>query len=60
MSLLVSGIATLRALGPAAGFIGLWLQAWLTSWVVAFPTVLQAAPLARRMARTVIERVTTS
>jgi hypothetical protein len=59
MSCLVSGIATLRALGPTTGFMGLWLQAWLTSWAVAFPTVLLAAPLARRMARAIIERVTT-
>ena len=58
MSCLVSGIATLRTLGPSAGFMGLWLQAWLTSWVVAFPTLLLAAPIARRMARSVIERVT--
>ena len=57
MSCLVSGIATLRALGPVAGFMGLWLQAWLTSWAVAFPSVLLAAPLARRMARAVIERL---
>ena len=57
MSCLVSGIATLRALGPVAGFLGLWLQAWLGSWLVAFPTVLMAAPLARQMARWAIERV---
>ncbi len=31
MSCLVAGIATPRALGPTAGFMGLWLQAWLTS-----------------------------
>ncbi|MEO8103518.1 MAG: DUF2798 domain-containing protein [Betaproteobacteria bacterium] len=60
MSCLVSGIATLRALGPAAGFLSLWLQAWLTSWLVAFPAVLLAAPLARRLARGIIERVTTA
>lgn len=57
MSCLISGIATLRALGPVAGFMGLWLQAWLTSWAVAFPSVLLAAPLARRMARAAIERL---
>lgn len=57
MSCLVSGIATLRALGPVAGFMGLWLQAWLTSWAVAFPAVLLAAPLARRLARVIVERV---
>ena len=57
MSCLVAGIATFRALGPTAGFMGLWLQAWLTSWAVAFPAVLLAAPLARRLARAIIERV---
>jgi Protein of unknown function (DUF2798) len=57
MSFLVSGIATFRAAGPAAGFFILWLQAWLTSWLVAFPTVLMVAPVARRMARWVIGRM---
>lgn len=57
MSCLVSGIATLRALGPVADFLGLWLQAWITSWLVAFPTAVVVAPLARRMARAVIERL---
>ncbi|MBL8521272.1 MAG: DUF2798 domain-containing protein [Betaproteobacteria bacterium] len=56
MSLLVSGISTLRAAGPSAGFLTLWLQAWLTSWLVAFPTVLVVAPVARRWARWAIER----
>lgn len=58
MSFLVSGISTFRAAGPAAGFFVLWLQAWLTSWLVAFPTVLMVAPVARRMARWIIERAT--
>ncbi len=57
MSCLVSGIATLRAVGPVAGFLSLWLQAWLASWLVAFPSVLLAAPVARRLAQWVIERV---
>ncbi len=49
MSLIVSGIATFRAAGPADGIIGLWMGAWLTSWLVAFPTVLVVAPLTRRI-----------
>ena len=57
MSCLVSGIATLRALGPVAGFLGLWFQAWITSWLVAFPAALVVAPLARRLAQWVIARV---
>jgi hypothetical protein len=53
MSLLVSGIATLRAAGPIPGFAALWASAWLTAWLFAFPIVLFAAPMARR----VVERL---
>lgn len=49
MSLLVSGIATLRALGWGPGFAGAWLAGWLSAWLFAFPAVLAAAPLARRL-----------
>lgn len=48
MSLLVSGISTLRAAGPAPGFVAIWLSAWLTAWLIAFPVVLVVAPLTRR------------
>jgi hypothetical protein len=48
MSLLVSGISTLRATGPIPGFAALWISAWLTAWLFAFPIVLFAAPMARR------------
>ena len=49
MSLIVSGIATLRATGLVDGIFGLWMGAWGASWLVAFPTVLFVAPLARRL-----------
>ena len=49
MSFFVSGVATLRALGPVEGFFGLWIGAWLPSWAVAFPAVLVAAPVVRRI-----------
>lgn len=49
MSCIVSGIATLRALGPADGILGAWMSSWATSWMVAFPTVLIVAPLARKL-----------
>jgi hypothetical protein len=49
MSLIVSGIATLRALGFGPGLVGNWLTAWAFSWAVAFPTVLFVAPLTRRL-----------
>lgn len=49
MSLLVSGLSTLRAVGPVPGFVTLWLGAWLLAWAVAFPCVLMVAPLTRRL-----------
>jgi hypothetical protein len=49
MSLLVSGIATLRSTAPAAGFLPVWISTWLTAWLVAFPVVLLVAPLTRKL-----------
>ncbi|HEY8593979.1 MAG TPA: DUF2798 domain-containing protein, partial [Devosiaceae bacterium] len=49
MSLIVSGIATLRNAGFVDGFIPLWLSAWILSWAIAFPVVLVVAPIARRL-----------
>lgn len=54
MSLLVSGIATLRAAGLGPGFLPLWLTSWLTAWLFAFPAVLLVAPLARRVVRSLL------
>lgn len=48
MSLMVSGIATLRAAGHVDGFVGLWMSAWIPSWMVAFPTILVVGPIMRR------------
>lgn len=49
MSLIVSGVATLRALGVVPGFFGLWMSAWVSSWLIAFPSVLVMAPVVRRL-----------
>lgn len=49
MSCMVSGIATLRALGLVAGFFGQWMTSWGFSWAVAFPVVLVVAPVTRRL-----------
>ena len=49
MSSLVSGIATLRAVGLVQGLGRLWLGNWLSSWAVAFPAVLVVAPVTRRL-----------
>ncbi|MBI5258639.1 MAG: DUF2798 domain-containing protein [Burkholderiales bacterium] len=49
MSLLVSGIATLRSVGLPENFVALWAGGWLTSWIVAFPIVLVISPITRRV-----------
>lgn len=49
MSLLVSGIATLRNAGFVDDFLSVWVGAWLPSWLIAFPVVLVVAPIARRL-----------
>jgi hypothetical protein len=54
MSLLVSGIATLRATGLGPGFLSLWAGSWLTAWLFAFPAVLLVAPVARRLVRSLL------
>ena len=47
MSFIVTGIATLNALGLSDQLISKWLSAWGASWAVAFPVILFVAPLAR-------------
>ncbi|WP_375571233.1 DUF2798 domain-containing protein [Ahrensia marina] len=49
MSLLVSGIATWRALGLPPEFVAVWMAAWINAWIVAFPAVLVVAPVTRRL-----------
>ena len=49
MSLLVSGVATWRALGLASDFMALWLRAWTSAWPIAFAALLVVAPAVRRI-----------
>ena len=56
MSLLVAGISTLRNLQAGQDFMGLWTGAWLTGWLFAFPVVMVAAPLARKVVALVVVR----
>lgn len=54
MSLLVSGIATLRAVGMTDGMVSLMAGAWLAAWIVAFPAVMVVSPFARKVVQLVI------
>jgi uncharacterized protein DUF2798 len=48
MSMLVSGIATFRAIGPTSYFVSMWASSWLAAWLFAFPAVLLVTPVARK------------
>ncbi len=49
MTNVVSGVATWRAVGLVPDFLYLWMTSWGLSWAVAFPVVLIALPLSRRI-----------
>lgn len=56
MSFLVSGFATLIAIGLSTEFPLHWLKAWLPSWMLAFPVVLVVAPFVRRLLSRIVIR----
>jgi len=56
MSLLVSGISTFRAIGPATSFFTFWISAWLTAWIIAFPVVVLVGPLTRKVVQCLIAK----
>ena len=55
MTLVVSFISTVRALGLADGWAIAWLSSWLLSWIIAFPTMLVSLPLVRRLVGMLVE-----
>ncbi|MCQ8897678.1 DUF2798 domain-containing protein [Limnobacter humi] len=58
MSLLVSGISTLKAVEPTLSnpslwittWLSTWLSAWIVAWWVACPAVIVIGPIARQWA----------
>lgn len=55
MTFLVSGVATIRALGLADGVFAKWAESWMFSWCIAFPTMFFLLPVVRRLLGHVIE-----
>jgi hypothetical protein len=55
MTFVVSGIATVRVLGPGQGFFGAWMVSWAISWIVAFPTMILALPYVRRLVALIVD-----
>jgi len=56
MSLLVSGITTVRTAGLHDQTLGLWLSAWLPAWMVAFPSVMVVAPLTQKLVAMLVRK----
>lgn len=56
MSLIVSGLSTVRTLGMVDGLLLAWTGNWLASWAMGFPIVLVVAPVVRR----IVARLTAS
>ncbi|KRR00623.1 DUF2798 domain-containing protein [Bradyrhizobium valentinum] len=55
MTFVVSGISTLKSLGPTPAFVTTWPAAWAISWLVAFPTLLAVLPLVRKIVAFTVE-----
>jgi hypothetical protein len=54
MTSIISLISTLKGVGWRPGFSDVWLGSWALSWVVAFPVLLLALPLVRRLTSLVV------
>ncbi len=55
MTSIVSLVSTLVALGPTWQVLRDWPAAWLFSWAVAFPVLLVALPVVRRLSARIVE-----
>jgi hypothetical protein len=55
MTCIVSLISTFKGVGWVPGFWKMWLGAWAVSWLVAFPTLLVALPLVRKLTAVVVD-----
>jgi hypothetical protein len=60
MTCIISLVSTLHGIGPAPGFVDVWLGAWRLSWVIAYPTLLLVLPLVRRATAVVVDLPETS
>jgi hypothetical protein len=56
MTFLVSGVATVRAIGFADDMWSRWIESWLATWVMAFPIMLFLMPVMRRLLLRIIDQ----
>ena len=56
MTFVVSGIATVRAIGLPPEFLGKWMSSWIISYLIAYPTLLLVQPIVRVIVGAIMER----
>lgn len=56
MTMVVSGVSTLRGIGLSEAFLHVWLASWFMSWIIAFPTLLILMPVVRAVTGRVCRR----
>ncbi|WP_170762655.1 DUF2798 domain-containing protein [Ruegeria lacuscaerulensis] len=49
MSCIVTGIATVKAVGFGPNTLGDWMASWAFSWPIAFTVILTLGPTVKRM-----------
>ena len=49
MTFVVSGVATVVAMGVPPGFAATWMRAWITAWIIAFPALLVIRPFVQKL-----------
>ncbi len=54
MTFVVSGVSTVLGIGLVEGLFGRWMRAWAFSWVIAFPVLLIALPIVRKVATMIV------
>jgi hypothetical protein len=58
MSLLVTGVASLRTVGLGPGFTGAWMSAWALAWPIAGAAIHFLAPVVRRLVAAITQAPT--
>lgn len=57
MTFIVSLISTLRSTGINEHTLHVWMSSWGMSWIIAFPTLLVALPLVKKITQALVKPV---
>lgn len=56
MTCIVSCISTFKRLGSERFQIAVWLSAWALSWLIAFPNLLIALPIVKKLTALLVKQ----